>query len=259
MEIKLKKGQNNITFSEEKLILNAENIIDSEVFVSVDNGGEKVIECNFKRCSVNVFIWINTKEKLTLNENYNLFQDSNITFNFCDVYSKALTRCVNAQAIDKMSKCQLNTTVLATGTKKMDINAVNIVGDTSMNMENSSVAFDNADFELVASGVIKKNAKNAINFQSTRCLTIGKTKKVSVVPNLYIDENDVEAGHGCTVGDIDENVMYYLNSRGLNQSKAKALIIHSFLMTICENILDEEIKNRILDEIEKQVELCTII
>ena len=50
-----------------------------------------------------------------------------------------------------------------------------------------------------------------------------------ILPTLFIDENDVEAGHALTFGTVEEDTMYYLNSRGLTAEESIRLIINSYL------------------------------
>ena len=51
-----------------------------------------------------------------------------------------------------------------------------------------------------------------------------------MLPVLNIDECDVEASHSLSSGTIDEEVLFYMNSRGLSQTNALSLLLHSYLM-----------------------------
>ncbi|PZG13809.1 hypothetical protein C1I98_39705, partial [Spongiactinospora gelatinilytica] len=53
--------------------------------------------------------------------------------------------------------------------------------------------------------------------------------KGSVNPLLIIDENDVQAGHAASVGQYDEEALYYLLSRGLVEADAKQILINNFM------------------------------
>ncbi len=252
--VNLTSGLNIIEFKGESLSLTSKDI-NCEVFIYIKEGDKKTLNLDVKNSSCNLFIFNEYTKKISLIENYNLYENANATLSFVDVFSNDFTRKVSANLLEKHTNCSLNCATLGFGDKNFVIDATNIAGESCVNMENSSVILKDASFELVASGIIKKGAKQAKNFQKNHALTLGKNKKVKIVPNLLIDENDVEAGHGCTIGDVDENTMYYLNTRGLSHADAMALIVDSFLKTITNNIYDEKIKLDVKAKIERQVEL----
>ncbi len=252
--VNLTSGLNIIEFKGESLNLSSKDI-NCDVFISIKDGNNKALNLDVRNSSCNLFIFNEFTQKINLTENYNLYENANATLNFVDVFSNDLTRVVATNLLEKRTNCSLNCAILGFGDKKITIDATNSAGESSVNMDNSSVILKDASFELVASGIIKKGAKESKNFQKNHALTLGKNKKVKIVPNLLIDENDVEAGHGCTIGDVDENTMYYLNTRGLSNSDAMALIVDSFLKTIANNIYDENIKSDVKAKIERQVEI----
>ena len=253
MNVKLDSGLNVLRFDNEKLNIEAYDLTDCNVFLIIDTMGKKELNVHLKNTKCNFFVWIENEDKIDLTEKYDIDENSDVVISFVDVFSEELVRNCKAKLLGNNSYCKINCSFLGRGIKKIEIDGINIVGNSSLEMENSSVVLKDTDLELIASGIIDKGAKKSGNFQSTHCLTLGKAKKLNVVPNLFIDENDVEAGHGCTVGDVDDNTMYYLNSRGLSKADVLALIIDSFLVTICDNIHDEELKNEALDKIRKQV------
>ncbi|MPN41600.1 hypothetical protein SDC9_189154 [bioreactor metagenome] len=76
---------------------------------------------------------------------------------------------------------------------------------------------------------------------------------------LLIDENDVEASHATSVGQIDENQMVYLQSRGLNEKQVMGLITIGYLMPITGFIQNEELKEVLTNVIESKVtESCSM-
>jgi Fe-S cluster assembly protein SufD len=61
-------------------------------------------------------------------------------------------------------------------------------------------------------------------------------------PELEIYADDVKCSHGSASGNLDENKIFYLMSRGLNYQEAKELLIEGFLLDVIEKITDIEIK-----------------
>ena len=76
-----------------------------------------------------------------------------------------------------------------------------------------------------------------------------------VLPVLLIDENEVKASHATTLGQPDENQLYYLQTRGLSRSQALGLLTLGYLLPISELFDNEEIKEKLKNEIEKKVGL----
>ncbi|MBR4811819.1 MAG: SufD family Fe-S cluster assembly protein [Bacilli bacterium] len=69
-------------------------------------------------------------------------------------------------------------------------------------------------------------------------------------PALVIDDNDVSASHAAVVGRLNEEHLYYLQSRGVSLEEAKRLIASGYLRPIEAGFADENVKNRIDSIIE---------
>ncbi len=250
--ISLSEGLNLIEFDSDEVSLLVQDI-DCDIFIIVKNGGNKRLNINFCNTTSNIFIWNEYDNDLILQEEYFLYNSSKATISFADMFSNSLTRNVVAEAIEKESECVLNCAILGRGTKKINIEAINSSTSTDMRMENSTVLLQDAIFQFDAAGIVKKGAKQSTNFQKNKALTLQKPKRVNITPTLFIDENDIEAGHGCSIGDVDEKIMYYLNSRGLSKEQAMTLLVDSFLNNISTNVKDDALRMDIEQKIEGQV------
>jgi len=118
--------------------------------------------------------------------------------------------------------------------------APNTIGD----MTNIGIA--NKRGKILLNGVekIEKGMKHANAFQTLKGIIMSDQAIVEVNPILLIDEFDVKAGHGATIGKIAEDALYYLRSRGLTQREAEKLIINGFLKPVIDEIDDEPLKER---------------
>ncbi len=79
---------------------------------------------------------------------------------------------------------------------------------------------------------IAKEAQKSDAIQSNKNLLLGENAKAESVPNLEILANDVKCSHGATVGPVDQEQIFYLNSRGLDKKTAQELIITGFFNTV---------------------------
>jgi Fe-S cluster assembly protein SufD len=90
-----------------------------------------------------------------------------------------------------------------------------------------AVFFDNSSFSNDGMVRIRKGAKNTDGYFQSKVLLFDNAKGRSV-PSLEIDENEVKAGHGSTIGRPDQNQLFYLRSRGLSEKEAESLIVSGF-------------------------------
>ncbi|PDO84430.1 Fe-S cluster assembly protein SufD [Kosakonia sacchari] len=84
-------------------------------------------------------------------------------------------------------------------------------------------------------------------------LLLGRLAEVDTKPQLEIYADDVKCSHGATVGRIDDEQMFYLRSRGINQQAAQQMIIHAFAAELTEAISDEALKQQVLARISKRL------
>jgi len=126
----------------------------------------------------------------------------------------------------------------------IDVHITHKAPNTYGDMTNIGIA--NKRGKIVLNGVekIEKGMKNANAFQTLKGIITSDTASVEVNPILLIDEYDVKAGHGATIGKIGEDVLYYLRSRGLTHQEAEKLIINGFLRPVIDEIDDESLKER---------------
>ncbi len=122
-------------------------------------------------------------------------------------------------------------------------------------MKNFAVLLDKGQYEMVANGNIKKGCVEAQSHQATRVLTLGQGHKTKVIPLLLIDENDVKASHALTIGQPDEDQLYYLQSRGLTTKQAVGLLSIGYFLPVIELIDNEEEKVQLRQEMESKVGL----
>ena len=64
-----------------------------------------------------------------------------------------------------------------------------------------------------------------------------------------IYNNDVKCSHGSSTGEIDNDALFYLRSRGISLQKAKKMLLHAFLNEILDTIGNESVKNNIQNEV----------
>lgn len=102
-------------------------------------------------------------------------------------------------------------------------------------------------------GHIVKGARGSDDQQESRVLMLSRTARGDADPILLIDENDVTAGHAASVGRVNEDQMYYLMSRGIDEKTAQRLVIRGFLSSVIREIPEEEVRDRLTEMIERKL------
>lgn len=100
---------------------------------------------------------------------------------------------------------------------------------------------------------VNKDAQKTLAYQKNNNLLLSDTAKMYSKPQLEIYADDVTCSHGATVGQLDEEAMFYLRSRGIPLHEAKHLLMYAFAHDIISKINVEPLKNRIIDLTEKRL------
>ena len=98
-----------------------------------------------------------------------------------------------------------------------------------------------ADYEGLVT--IKKGAKNSDADLNEHAILLSSAARANAIPRLEVEENEVKAGHGATVGKIGEEEIFYLLTRGLPRDDAKKLIVHGFLDAFVNEFPEEQAAN----------------
>lgn len=92
---------------------------------------------------------------------------------------------------------------------------------------------------------VEKEAQKTNAFQKSNNILLGNKSTINAKPQLEIFADDVKCSHGCTVGQLDETALFYMQARGIPKKEAKALLMYAFSNAVIENIKIPELKQRI--------------
>lgn len=90
-------------------------------------------------------------------------------------------------------------------------------------------------------------------YQTNRNLLLSEDSHATALPNLEIEADDVRCSHGATVGQVDENMLFYLMSRGLSREQAERLLVFGFFDEVLKRIPVEGVRKRIAEAIEEKI------
>lgn len=93
--------------------------------------------------------------------------------------------------------------------------------------------------------MVHKDAQNTNAYQSNNNIILSDTARMDTKPQLEIYADDVKCSHGATVGQLDENALFYLRSRGIDAREAKLMLMFGFAHDVVKNIPIEALRDRI--------------
>ena len=115
-----------------------------------------------------------------------------------------------------------------------------IFGDNSVGVFNGQV-------------MVEKEAQKTNAFQANNNVLTSDKATINTKPQLEIFADDVKCSHGCTVGQLDQNALFYLRSRGIPEKEATALLMYGFANKVLGSVGIPQVKTRINQIIAKKL------
>ena len=108
-----------------------------------------------------------------------------------------------------------------------------------------TVLFDKSTGVFNGRTVVKKDAQKIEAHQSNKNLLLSKSAKMNSIPQLEIYADDVKCSHGSTTGQLDDDALFYFQSRGIPKKAAFILLVSGFVREVIDQIRFEPTKNYI--------------
>lgn len=141
------------------------------------------------------------------------------------------------------------------------LNGVTIISDNQLVDHHTKVEHlqPNCESHELYKGIYDGNAHGVFNgkvyvhpeaqklnaFQQNNNVLLTDKAEIDTKPQLEIFADDVKCSHGCTVGQLDESALFYMQQRGIPKKEAKALLLYAFAADVLEHVQIPQIKNRI--------------
>lgn len=252
-------------------------IIDDEKVITIDNDSNLQISGSGllyliieKDCNINInfesendsFIFI----KILVKENINLelidYSNSNKLYKYLSIVLENNT-VLNHNQIIFNSNHNINITRLNKNSK-YNLNSVYNINNSNLYLENKSFHIkENSNSNMQVKGVctnksniindglikIDSKATNVIAHQKLQNLILDDKSNVLTDPILEVENSKIQCSHSTSVSKIDEEIYFYLNSKGLNDNQINSLIIKGFLDEVIDNIKNNEFKTNIKSKI----------
>lgn len=263
-------NSNTLTISNENdktYYITFDNYIPSNLTINVINSNVTIIENylgELEKCDVTINVDENSKLhrfsilvdnssrfEITRNiNNKNFYQSMQIDLTKHSINSKEninlLKQDCYANVIDGIY-------AVNDSSKKYQTNLNHYEANCESKAQIFAINDDNAHVSIFTDAYIKNKASGSKTNQEGRIINLSETCSGIVLPNLHIDENDVEASHSCSVGSVNQDHMYYLESRGLTPLQARNILIIGYFNPILENITNEQVKQEIIEVLAQRI------
>lgn len=188
----------------------------------------------------------------------NLFvnQEHDSRFNHCNItLTNGFTRNYIEVTLDGEG-AETNVNGLAIGDKKQHIDNRTLVdhkkGHCTSNELYKYILDDESTGVFAGKMLIRTDAQQTVSQQTNRNLCLTSCAHMYAQPQLEIYADDVKCSHGSTVGQLDENALFYMQQRGIPADEARHLLMYAFAGEVIDNIKLEALRERLHILVEKR-------
>lgn len=238
-----------------EVFLNFEKNSYGTYICNIEGDGELNFRVNFENGSSWTFLWLNKSNRdLSIEEHITLGKHTNIKMNYGELSEGKHIKNSVYEFLGNDSQLNVKGASIVYGKLNWDLKALHHAKRSYANLDNHAIVLENGLLNLEVTGQIDKGFSGSETHQMTRVMNFGEAVNAVVFPKLLIDENDVAASHAATVGQPNEEHIYYLQARGISRNEALKLLMKGYLLPITNDIENETVKTELLDEIDSKVE-----
>lgn len=262
--VEFKFDEENLSLLEDIEIIANENsrstiiikYLSDENIETYHNG---IIRVSAKKSSnVNVIIvnFMNSKSNNFMSIENNLEENSKVKYTVIDFGGKNSITNYYSNLLGKKSENIINTIYLGKEEQLFDLNYIGeLRGEKSnIDIEVQGALKDKSKKHFKGTIDFKKGCKKAKGNENEACMLLSDTARSIALPMLLCSEEDVEGNHSSSAGKIGEKELFYIMSRGFELKEAMKLMVRAKFNKILENIENEELKEQILNEIDKRLD-----
>ena len=209
-----------------------DNSIDyNDIFIDKDTDLIVDLEDSTRELNIHVITGINVKgfikTKNTSNKvNYFIDDNANVVINKLAIDSNDdITININ----DVNSSIKYNSSIINYKNNSYTEKIIHNRSNTTSKIVNHCINVEDSEFKFIVDGIIVRDAHEVDFNQDNKIINL-KNGKSSILPNLIVDNDDIEASHSAYIGTFDEDKKFYMMSRGLTDKECDDLLIKAFLL-----------------------------
>lgn len=213
----------------------------SEIFYDVQNSIEIDIEIRLDEGSKLNYVSLRRNKDLQnikANVNSYLVADAYLNYKTLTTHNGDGVITENFYLENEKALADIKNVLINTSKKKQDfnINIYHLAKNTISNLLNYGICKNESFLTINSKGIIVQGSHKAEIRQRAKGLLLDEFSNLSANPLLEIDDFDVIANHGASIGAIDEDELYYLMSRGLTKDEAEKLIVAGFINPVLSEV-----------------------
>lgn len=220
------------------------------------NGIIRVFAKEGAKLKINVINLMNEISNNFMSIENTLEKDSKVNYTIVDFGGKNSISNYYSNLVGELSENTINTIYLGKKDQLFDLNYIaELRGEKSnVNIEVQGAIKDEAKKHFKGTIDFKKGCKKASGNENENCMLLSDTARSLALPMLLCSEEDVEGNHSSSAGKIGEKELFYIMSRGFTLKEAMKLMVRAKFNKILESIANEELKEKILQEIDKRLD-----
>lgn len=144
----------------------------------------------------------------------------------------------------QQTQSRLRGLLLPTGKQRMTVQSSlqHDVANTHAEQVFRSIAADSGIARLQGRVLVQAGADKTYSTQSAKSILLNPGAEAHSCPQLEIYADDVVCNHGASIGELDETMLFYLQSRGIEASVAKRLLLQGFAQAVIDEVADEQLQ-----------------
>ena len=196
-------------------------------------------------------------ENIDVKETVEIYQDAHMNCAYVELANYSTLSQVQYRLLQEGADVHLRLASLSKEkeTKQYQMTLEHLAPNTFGDMDNYGIVKSQAKLIIDGVGRITKGNYLSSTHQTNKIIVFDDGCVAQANPYLYIDEYDVKASHGASVGKIDEDHLYYLESRGLSKQDAMHLVTYGYFLPVLEFITVDSLKERFSQVLKDKVGL----
>jgi len=162
---------------------------------------------------------------------------------------------IHCDLLESFASCFINGAIFLDGKQHHELktNVNHKYANCKSSQLIKSVLLNNSKGTYQGKIYVDKNAQKTNGYQLSKALVLSPNSEFNSKPELEIYADDVKCSHGSTTGNLDEDSIFYLMTRGISKNEAMRMLVTGFLKEAIETITDESIKAIILKLFMKRI------
>jgi Fe-S cluster assembly protein SufD len=181
-------------------------------------------------------------------------RNGNFASHFISTGAELSRNDFNVRFGDEGGECTLNGLYLIEESQHFDVHTVidHAMPHCNSHEHYKGILDDKSRGVFNGKVLVRKDAQKTNAFQENNNIILSDQALVNTKPQLEIFADDVKCSHGATIGQLDDDAMFYLKTRGIGEDIGKAILLHAFASDVVKTIKIEPVKNYLEEIINRK-------